>query len=131
MLRQKVNHEQMRSLGLQSRRLRYGIVTLLWHSRGSTAAQEGCLDLNNRNTCMSRQTYILLSSQYFGDGREGVKMTPIWPSASSLANKCASVAPVMVICMDFLFSNSISFFRMIKVAITSALWASMTNGNVP
>jgi len=95
------------------------------------AAQEGCSDLNNINTGVLCQTYIRLSSQYFGDGREGVKMTPIWASASSLANKCASVAPVMVICMDLLFSSSISFFRMINVAITSALWASMTNGNVP
>jgi hypothetical protein len=131
MLCRKVNHEQMHSLGLQYRRLRYGIVALLWHSRVSMVAQEGCLDLNNINTGMSRQTYIRLSFQYFGDGREGVKMTPIWASASSVANKCASVAPVMVICMDFLFSSSISFFRMINVAIMSALWASITNGNVP
>lgn len=58
-------------------------------------------------------------------------ITPTPASASSLARRCASAAPVIVSFMVFFVSTSTSFFRMINVAMISALCASTTSGTSP
>jgi hypothetical protein len=68
-----------------------------------------------------RATHIFLFSQLIGKGLSGVRIMPTPASASSLARKCASVAPVMVNRKFLPFSISYSDLRIRSVAIISAL----------
>ena len=58
-------------------------------------------------------------------------MTPMFASASSLAKRCASAPPMIVVLSSVPVFSSISFFSWMTVAIMSALLTSIARGTVP
>ena len=76
-------------------------------------------------------TYIRLDFQVAGNGRAGFRITPTFAAPISFASIWASLAPEKVTRMGVLCLASISFLRLINVAIISALCTSITSGNFP
>lgn len=75
--------------------------------------------------------YMRRSSQEFGNGLAGERMTPMFASPSSFARMCASAAPMMVTFSDVLSSSSTWALRAMMDEMMSALDVSTTSGTSP